>query len=262
MKKHEGKCALCGKYGSLSFEHIPPECAFNSSGAKPVSTLDLLKKEGAYPWETKGIRYKNLQQGMGLFSLCEDCNSLTGAMYGNAYCDFAKKADYLLKSSIPKDMHTTEFSDVYPLRIIKQIISMFCSINPTADIDDLRSFVMEKDSVRIDIQKYRVYMCFTNNKVISYNGFMGIINFMKSNTVLVSQIVAYPFSFFLYLNPEDKQQFEGFDITSFANCSYDDIANIKMPIDIRSTISCVPCDFRTMEQIIEDMDKGKRSGDT
>ena len=225
MKKHEGKCALCGKYGPLSFEHIPPESAFNSSGAKPVSTLDLLKKEGNYPWDTKGIRYKNLQQGMGLYSLCQDCNSLTGAMYGNAYCDFAQKADYLLNSSIPKDMHTAEFSDLYPLRIIKQILSMFCSINPAADIDDLRSFVMEKDSVGIDTHKYRVCMCFTNNKVISYSGFVGIINFLKSKTSLVSQIVAYPFSFFLYLNLDEKQPYDGFDITPFANCSYDTIAN-------------------------------------
>ena len=39
-KKTIGKCALCGRIGELSFEHIPPKAAFNSTPARPV--LDVL----------------------------------------------------------------------------------------------------------------------------------------------------------------------------------------------------------------------------
>lgn len=34
MKKNqEGYCHICGKYGKLTFEHIPPEKALNNSKA-------------------------------------------------------------------------------------------------------------------------------------------------------------------------------------------------------------------------------------
>ena len=33
-----GNCKLCGKYKKLTFEHVPPEKAFNSSAVKKFIT--------------------------------------------------------------------------------------------------------------------------------------------------------------------------------------------------------------------------------
>ena len=41
MGKHFGKCALCGKECELTFEHIPPRRAFNSTPARPVSGEEI-----------------------------------------------------------------------------------------------------------------------------------------------------------------------------------------------------------------------------
>ena len=74
-KKYQGKCALCGKEGKLSFEHIPPQAAFNTSPSRVVTGDKLLDDTHRLPWDMDGLRYSNLQQGMGLFSICEDCNN-------------------------------------------------------------------------------------------------------------------------------------------------------------------------------------------
>lgn len=39
--KHIGICALCGKEKELTFEHLPPNKAFNFTPAKPVNGEDF-----------------------------------------------------------------------------------------------------------------------------------------------------------------------------------------------------------------------------
>ena len=95
MEGHIGKCALCGKIERLTFEHIPPQSAYNAKPAKPVSGKALLLKKDGLPWELDGLKYENQQSGMGLYSLCKKCNNITGRWYGDAYRSFAKKSAQL-----------------------------------------------------------------------------------------------------------------------------------------------------------------------
>ena len=74
MAKHFGKCALCGQECELTFEHIPPRAAFNSTPTKPVSGEELLDDD-RMPWDTTGLKYTNQQKGMGRYSLCPKCNN-------------------------------------------------------------------------------------------------------------------------------------------------------------------------------------------
>ena len=41
---HCGICHICGEYGKLSFEHIPPKNAFNAKRAKVYDGNEILKK--------------------------------------------------------------------------------------------------------------------------------------------------------------------------------------------------------------------------
>lgn len=83
------------------------------------------------PWDRSGLKYLNQQQGMGLFSLGQSCNNLAGTWYGDSYVDSTKRIHYLLKKEILLDCQKVEFmiKEIYQQRIIKQIVSMFCSIN-------------------------------------------------------------------------------------------------------------------------------------
>lgn len=255
LGKHIGKCALCGKEDKMSFEHIPPKSAFNSTHAKPVTVGAILKGRKKYPWDIDGLQYIDQQSGMGVFSLCEECNKLTGSLYGKAYQSFAIKGMGVITAEIDNIYHSVEFEKVYPLRFVKQIISMFCSLNPKANIDDLRKFVLDRNAVGIDKIKYKLCMYFTRSTAKRQAGLIATGNIQTGEIILLSEIVARPFGFLLYVDPSPQITTEGFDITELADRQYDELCNIKMPLVFKEANSWVPYDYRSKNEIKDAIDK-------
>ena len=257
-KKHHGKCALCGKECELSFEHIPPRSAFNDTPAKPVSVWSAIADEDRYPWEIDGLPYENMQQGMGLYSLCRECNSYTGKYYGKEYKEFAMRSYKVVTSNVDPAETCVEYKKIHPLRFIKQVFSMFCSTDPNnKHCDDLRKFVIDKDATGIDTNKYRLTMYFTRRKIVKYTGMNILMNIQAHTNTCLSEITAFPMGFLLYFHPDEKTQIEGIDITAFANYSYDYEGSVLLPIDIREVNNFFPSDFRTKEEIIAQIEKSK-----
>lgn len=255
LKEGIGKCALCGKVCELTFEHIPPKSANNSNSAKPVSGAEYFKKNNRLPWDISGIKYENQQKGMGVFSLCQECNNNTGSFYGNDYLEFAKRAVALIVGEIPSDHNIVEFKQIYPLRIIKQICSMFCSINRDLPyLDDMRKFVLEKESNNFDKKKYRIQMYFNKGSIIKYNGYSCLI-FIGSPMIEMSEIVAPPFGFQLIIDPKDNEHYNGLNITNFVDCKYDDITTVTIPIIFQEVNNIFPNDYRSKEEIIAQIEK-------
>ena len=245
-----GTCALCKKIKKLNFEHIPPRAALNAAPAKPVLIEKLLLSDNL-PWETKGIQYSNLQKGMGLYSICEDCNSSTGGNYGTDYTDFACAIDWFLSKKDCTLFEGIEIQKLHPLRFIKQVSSMFCSINEVdnSELDDLREFVLNKNAVGLDKSKYRICMYFTHSVFYKYLPLSQIVK--KSNEIIrVSEIATYPLGFIMYLYPNMKSNYEGIDITSFADDNYDYECKLQMPLCVKEVNSALPLDFRTKNEIV------------
>ena len=256
-KKVYGKCALCGKEGKLTFEHIPPEAAFNNTPAKPIPGDEFLLRGNVYPWETHGIPYQNLQQGMGMYSLCETCNPLTGSLYGNEYKEFAQRAIQVAFSDVDPSKSEVDFQNVHPLRVIKQIASMFCSTTRIEQLDELRTFVLDKEKRGIDKSKFEFRMYFTRDNVIKWTGFNVLCIGGEPNPVILSEITAFPLGFILYLNPSEVHHKAGIDITSFSDFGYDDICDVHSPILIHTVNSWVPGDYRSREEIIATFEKNR-----
>lgn len=265
-QKHFGKCALCGKEGKLSFEHIPPESAFNDQPAKTVSFMTALSNKDRLPWDFNGLKYTNHQRGMGDYTLCESCNNNTGSWYGEAYTYIASIAQQMLSMTIPPDKDSLVIKDAYPLRFVKQIISMFCSLNPTSNIADLRQFVLDKNATGIDKTKYRLHMFFTRSTISRTVPY--IVKVLSSDRILcsmgVSEIVVPPLGFILYFDPTEDYCFDGVDITGFADCKYDDKAKIAIPLCILDVNHFFPTDYRTKDEILrvrkENEEKNIRNG--
>ena len=72
-KSKTGQCWLCGIVGKLSFEHVPPESAFNDQRIFSDSVANILKN--------RNIRIS--QRGARDYTLCERCNNSTGSWYGD-----------------------------------------------------------------------------------------------------------------------------------------------------------------------------------
>lgn len=129
MAKHEGRCALCGKHTELTFEHVPPKAAFNKDRVKSYSLLDSINDKDRLPWDVSGVPYTSLQKGSGFYSLCKECNNNTGALYGNAYRSMAYSIAHALSEYDETTHHAITLTKVPAHQFIKQILSMFCSLN-------------------------------------------------------------------------------------------------------------------------------------
>ena len=270
MKKHYGKCALCGKECELTFEHIPPKGAFNSRPARPVSGTEIFKEEhlnddSRMPWDTTGMHYDNQQQGMGRYSLCDSCNNSTGNWYGDAYVTFARTVHTAMQNHTADDPNRIGFKDAYPLRIIKQNLSMFCSILRPDDprMDEIRNFVLDKNAVGLDKKRYKLCLYFTNTTVMKHSGLTIVLWGDLSNLkpMAMAEITAYPIGAILYFDPTETWEYQGTDIMECADFAYEDKADIIFPWIIKEMNDIYPETFRSRDEIRECI-KQKTEGDS
>jgi len=242
----------CGRTTKMTYEHIPPRSSGNASPAKPITMKSFLESKKQYPWD-KGIKYKNQQAGIGVYSLCKDCNNRTGEWYGAEYAGWVARAKNMLITNDINDYGHVRFEEVYPQRFLKQVLSMFCSINPQADIADLRAYVLDKEATKIDRSKYRVMMFFTKSQTRRMYGFTALAK-SPEKCVLFSEIVAYPFGFALFIDPEDETEGDWFDITPLANCTYSQQCNVLLPLMLQEVNGFFIGDYRSMEEIVNEVE--------
>lgn len=291
-KKHPGFCALCGRYfDDLSFEHIPPKSAFNNNPAKGFSGDELIRNDSE-PWITDGLQYENMQKGMGKYSLCNKCNNNTGSWYVSSYQKFALIfSDILVKSKDQLNVGV-RINNMYPLQIIKQVISMFCSINKDINfsshggiqtqkinempiilqttigaqyslinaselLEELREFVLDKELTALDSNKFKLCIYQTDSNICKYNGLSCVMNLNNNTFVTMSEITAYPFGFILYFNPPKDLNYRGVDITSFSNFNYNYKADIYLPLTVYEVNSWIPLDYREKATIMKCIDDNK-----
>lgn len=157
-KKHvEGICHICGAYGPLSFEHVPPQKAFNCSTGYMLRGYDAIKMGvvESIP-EHSGQHY---QGGVGENTLCGRCNNNTGHWYGAAYVDWATQGlEVLLRTRLAPTLYYA--FRIYPLRVLKQIICCFISINGEGfreKNEELARFVLDKERFGLN-PKYQIYV--------------------------------------------------------------------------------------------------------
>lgn len=150
-KKVHGICCICGQDTELTFEHIPPRAAFNHFSLKLYDFWGYLL--------SNRTRYKQLQKGAGMYSLCESCNNLTGEWYGAAYAEFAAQGMRYYKNKA-QGLLSVSYT-IYPLRVLKQVVSCFASANGPfwcQEHPSIREFLLNPEERRfpsnIDIRMY------------------------------------------------------------------------------------------------------------
>lgn len=112
---HLGKCRLCGKEENLTFEHVPPQTAFNSFPVKMYSFDEAIQ----------------VLTGAGGYYLCRQCNNNTGAWYISEYVKLTQIIHSVIVDNKlePGNKYSFEILSIYPLRLFKAIMTMFCDIN-------------------------------------------------------------------------------------------------------------------------------------
>lgn len=232
--KHYGVCHICGKYGELTFEHIPPKNGINFGRARMYNGKEMLKK-----YRGKKSHYIILQQGMGKYSLCEQCNNNMGAWYANEYCTIANNVAIKLHEFEPLK-HGSEIvlgmNNIAVLPFIKQVISMFCSLIPFEMVDHLgfNDFLLEKEKNKVNSTLFDLRMYLTPIKTGQIlSGLVGALIKNEQNGLDCAKVVdlaAYPFGFILNLSPDTEIKY-GTSINSFLKYSYDERGDIELLLE-------------------------------
>ncbi len=254
-KTKEGICKLCGELKPLTFEHVPPEKAFNSFSVMEYSSDTALSvmagSAGHMPWDFSGFSGKINQRGGGDYYLCRDCNSKTGSWYINEYVSLANTFHKMIseKHYTPNSLLFFRLFDFYPLRIIKAIMTMYCDINHNCFGDDsLRRFLLEKESNELDTDKYSIYMYLASPSMRRIQS-LSAMYITNIGIVTLSEIGSYPIGTILCIDKPKAYIPPGLDISGFAHSTYDETWTsdfIGMPYyEINSLF---PTDFRTKEE--------------
>ena len=146
---HFGICRLCKLHKELSFEHIPPKAAFNKNTRYfSMSQEEYYRIADIFNYNHKGFIN---QGGLGSYCLCKECNSFLGSNYVRPYIEWVNigaSANKILSSNKSNQIRV-DLKNLNPLRILKQIVSMFICINDSTFTDhfpELLQFVKHPQS--------------------------------------------------------------------------------------------------------------------
>lgn len=255
--KHPGICKLCNQYKELTFEHVPPQNAFNSVPVMYYSFEEAIRTitdSDRAPWDYDGLKGYKQQRGSGSYYLCRDCNSNTGTWYIREYTEFVNIiATMIANENVSlNSLVSFEIKNRFPLRIYKAIMTMFCDINfGCIGNDSLRPFLLEKESMEYDSSHYELFMYLVNPAMKRISGVSGVASLNEQSCMLVSEISSYPVGLILYIDRPSNTKPFGYDISFLQNYSYDTQCNLrfdKVPyIELNSQI---PLDFRRKEEYL------------
>ncbi len=255
-----GECCICGCVGKLTFEHVPPEAAFNDRRVFQAKIEELLG--GKWTPGTPITRGKYVQRGAGRHSLCAKCNNNTGAWYGTAYIDFARQAMILLHRSNGKLSLAYPYG-IFPLRVMKQIVVMFfsaCGPGLRKAHPDLVKFVLDRE--RRLLPKDIHIWAYLNDPVEStstrQSGITGLMS-LGGDLHVFSEIAFPPFGLIMSFKAEPVHK--GLcDITHFGHSSINtwDVVFLKLPVF--PVVSFFPGDFRTVDELKKTVEENRKLG--
>ena len=221
-KKVNGVCHLCGNEGKLSFEHVPPESAFNNRRVYSYTVF------GPY-----GLTKADIQQsGVGAHTLCEPCNNDTGAWYVPALSKFVVQVDNLVKSAQPASVLSATFK-IQPLSVIKQIVCMQFSrtTEPLREMyPELKAFVLGKETHVLD-RRFGVYICIPSDRKVNSLGLVREANVLTGKTCTFCQFQFPPLGYILTLGCASPNP-HLLDITFFADSQYGETREMALDLPV------------------------------
>jgi hypothetical protein len=257
-KSTSGTCHICGAYGKLSYEHVPPEAAFNDRRILHTAFETVLKSESL-----DNVPGKFQQRGAGAYTLCSKCNNDTGSWYGGAYASWAHQAMGVVIGTGGKPSLLYPFN-IFPLRVLKQIVCMFFSINGPSfqqHQPDLVRFVLNRET-RIFPSHIRVYAFYTFSDRSRAAGVTGVLRgFGSSNSTVhvFSEVTFPPFGFVMTMKNSPPPEAGFCEISSFSRFEYQDWrGGVSMKLPVMPIYTAFPGDYRTRDQTLADRETNTR----
>lgn len=265
----EERCRICGEIKRLTFEHIPPKASGNNKPAKIVTGEQVITSD-RNPWDINGLRYTLQQRGMGKPVLCECCNNITGSWYADAFKSFYFQIPFVRVDPVDPKCSLIEltFSEIYPLRVMKQITSMFmgiCGAHLGDEYPEMREFVLSRKAKQLDFSKYRFSFFvrkgdFRNpQQLAQFVSLRQTSNGYQHNRVSYIDTPTVEFLFEEQVNGKLTDDLLGIDLRQFANdFNYNDCATLKVLMPTFERNSWIPYDVRTQKEITIEAEKNRK----
>lgn len=255
-QSHIGHCHICGNYTKLSFEHVPPHAAFNSNSALLFSFDNFLQSANLDNIQGGKIQ----QRGVGAYTLCSQCNNDTGAWYGLAYADWAYQAMRILIGTNGTPTLDYPFT-LYPLRVLKQILCMFFSVNGPEfrkrHLDIVR-FVLNKEDRNFppDVRIYAFYTFAARMRMAGVSGVVRGFGTPHSSVHVFSEITFPPFGFVMSFADKPPPAAGFCEISEFSKSNFSDRRErITMRLPRMPIYTGFPGDYRTREEAFADFEE-------
>jgi hypothetical protein len=238
-QKAQGICRICGLLRELTYEHIPPRCAFNQGPARMYSIEQWVVLESGGP-----AKHRYQQRGSGYVTLCAECNNRRGGTWNVPdFCLWARTGDAAI-ARFPDGETVTKVSfrptkELRPLPFAKQIVSMMLALNEPAfgvAYPDLRKFVMDKERVGLP-DDHRIYLSLCDIGFARWVGrydFLGITLTGDVETVVATELSYYPFTYVLSIGPPLRMG-ELADVTEFAHLARSNFVAEKLTIPVNGS---------------------------
>lgn len=248
-----GKCHICGSVGPLSFEHIPPRRAFND---RPVIRAQFEDLVGLGPDEP--ISGQSKQRGMGEYTLCPKCNNDTGSWYGKDFVDWCYQGfEILVRSKGNPSLIYLNY--LFPLRILKQILTMFFSINAPEFRDanpDLVKFVLNRYYKYLSL-KYRFFVYYNISSRLRCSSVSVMLDINTHNLWVFSEMNYFPYGYVMTFDSRAPDQ-RLIEITHLSSYGYNEFRIMELKLPVLPTHLYFPGDYRTKEQILADRMKSEQ----
>jgi hypothetical protein len=243
-----GPCCLCGHVGPLSFEHVPPQKAFNQDTVLLTEVKRLL---GSDWWsEVKKPSGGTQKRGAAKFTLCERRNNSTGHLYASEYVRLVRAAMPAMFAAAAGDVVGVS-AKIRPLRILKQILVMFCSACGPHFIEQhprLTRYLLNADSRDLppDLQ---VYLALYDRRSMASRQAGITVRLNTSGAVVRYAEISFPP--FILVVTDDSPSPDGrlMNVTWFNRYGYNERWHSSLPLDCMQTNSFVPGSYATRAEI-------------
>ena len=244
-RRPEGKCRICGIVGPLSWEHVPPEAAYNKHRTVRAARDQMLKSE---LWD--GARGHVQQRGSGGYTLCERCNNNTGTWYGGEY---AARAQQGLERLLRIPAHETDPFYVpfrgRPLRFLKQVLAMFSSVNGEKFASfhpELVKFVLDCSATG-GAPKYKVDLVLVRGGFARSAGVFDAVDTAPGAIEVASEVAHYPFALRLLFS--DGRSVRRGPMEHFAQFGPDEVREVWLYTVAGHVTTRYRGDYRSREQV-------------
>jgi hypothetical protein len=255
-------CRVCrAEEAQLSFEHVPPRSAFNDDPASVYGLDDWLARDEE--GRMSGGRIE--QRGGGARTLCERCNNNTGSWYASQLARAAAAgARLLLETPLRELDQLTEYrwaearfrqteGGPYPLRFIKQIITMMLATSPlwlSEEHPGLGEFVLDRERTGLS-DGYRFYLSLFAGPLARTTGVARDLDLERGRDDVLVEVAWPPYAYVMTIDSE-PEAIDTTEITACVDIGYKMRADMELSLLIGFGHTPFPGDYRTTAMIARD----------